>query len=93
MLLGRRVPAFLPASRAIAEHAQRERRERQAGLHGVVLEHHLQVDRQGDHHAAERDLLERLTGDAEPEQGGAEQVRVEQRRLALTLASHQPVGQ
>ena len=49
------------------EHRQRQRREREAGLHRVVLEHHLQVDRERDHHPAEGDLLQRLRLDPEPE--------------------------
>ena len=75
MLLARRRPARLPASSAIREHAERQRRDRQAGLHRVVLEHHLQVDRERDHRAAEGDLLEHLLGDAEPEDLRLEQVR------------------
>ena len=75
------------------EHAEREWRERQAGLHGVVLEHHLQEDRQGDHRPAEGDLLHHLLGDADPEGLGAEQIRIEQRQLPLSPASDEPVGQ
>jgi hypothetical protein len=41
---------------------QRERREGQARLQRVVLQHHLQVDRQHDHRAAQGDLLEHLPG-------------------------------
>ena len=65
--LGRRSPARFPARRATREHAQRQRRQRQAGLHGVVLEDHLQEDRQGDHQPAEGDLLHHLPRDPEPE--------------------------
>jgi hypothetical protein len=53
----------------------------------------LQEDRQGDHRAAEGDLLEHLLRDPEPEQLRCEQVRVEQRRPALALASHEPVDE
>ena len=91
MLAGRRVPAFLPASSAIAEHAERERSERQSRLHRVVLEHHLQEDRQRDHRATQRDLLEHLLRDAESEEFGLEQIGVDQRGLAFTLAAGQPV--
>ena len=66
---------------------------RQAGLHRVVLEHHLQVDRQRDHHAAQRDLLEHLLGDARAEERlDSNKSRVDQRRLALRACaarSHQ----
>ena len=65
------------------EHAERERGQRQARLQRVVFEDHLQVDRDGDHRATERDVLEHLPGDPEPEQLGLEQVRIDQRRLAL----------
>ena len=75
------------------EHAQGKRRQRQTGLHGVVFEHHLQEDRERDHHAAERDLLQHLLGNPDPEMGGREQVRVEQGQLALALAPDQPVGE
>ncbi len=61
---------------------ERERREGETGLHRVVLEHHLQEDRQRDHRPAERDLLEHLPRDPEPEHLRSEQVGVEQRRLA-----------
>ena len=75
------------------EHAERQRGERQARLHRVVLEHHLQIDGQRDHHAAEGDLLEHLGGDPEPEALRGEQVRIDQRRGAGALAPHQPAGQ
>jgi hypothetical protein len=90
MLLGRRSPAFLPAEQRHAEHAQRERGERQAGLHRVVLEHHLQEDRQCDHRAAESYPLEHLLGDPVPEDLGSEEVGIQQCRFALTLAPHEP---
>ena len=90
-LAGRRLPALLAGQQRHAEHGQRQRRQRQAGLHRVVLQHHLQVDRQDDHRAAQSDLLEQLPGDPEPEQLGPEQVGVEQGRLSLALAPPQPV--
>jgi hypothetical protein len=34
-----------------------------------------------------------LRGDAQPEQGELEEVRIEQRRLALALAPDQPAGE
>jgi hypothetical protein len=71
----------------------RERGDGQARSHRAVLEHDLQVDRQRDHRAAQADLLKQLPGDPEPEQLGLEQVRVQQRRLARTLAPHQPPRQ
>ena len=89
-------PARAAVARPLARRAarrrtcQRERREREAGLHRVVLEHHLQVDRQRDHQPAERDLLQRLRRDPEPEVLRREQADVEQRRLALALAPAQP---
>ena len=52
---GRRPAARLPATSAVANIVSDSGRERQAGLQGVVLEHHLQVDRQRDHRPAERD--------------------------------------
>jgi hypothetical protein len=64
--------------------------EREPRLQGVVLEHHLEVDREGDHHPAERDLLERLAGDPQAEVLRLEQVGVDQRRLPLALAFPQP---
>ena len=78
----RRRPAC-PASSATANMLSDSGAIERPGLHRVVLEHHLQEDRQRDHRAAERDLLEHLPGDPEPEQLRAEQVGVEQRRLAL----------
>ena len=82
MSLARRVPASRPASTRDREHAQRQRRERQPRLHRVVLERHLQEDREGDHRPAQRDLLQRLLGDPEAEVREPEQVGVEQRHLA-----------
>ena len=48
----------LAHDRGDGEHRQRERRQGQAGQECAVLEHHLQVERDDDHRAAERDLLE-----------------------------------
>ena len=90
ILLGAALTGFLPGEESDEEHAQRERSEREPGLQSVVLEHHLQVDRKRDHHSAEGDLLERLRRDAEPEVLRAEELRVDQRGLALALTSHQP---
>jgi hypothetical protein len=56
-----------------------------------VLQHHLQVERQDDHRAAQGNLLEHLPGNAGGEDLGLEQIRVEQRRLALMLAAPEPV--
>ena len=75
------------------EHAQRKRRQRQTGLHGVVLEHHLEEDRQRDHHAAERDLLQHLLGNPDPEMRGPEQIRIQQGQFVLALAPDQPPGE
>ena len=87
------MPGLLARDQRDDEHAQRERRERQAGLHRVVLQHHLQEDRQRDHQAAERDLLQRLRRDAEPEVLRLEEAGVDQRRLALALALDEPPGE
>ena len=87
MLLGRRLPRLLPRQQGDREHAQRERGHRQTGLHRVVFEDHLQVDRQRDHHAAQGDLLEHLLGDAELEVLGLEQRGVQQCRLLLPGAA------
>ena len=57
-MVGARRPSF--REQGNGEHAQRERGDGQAGLHGVVLEHHLEIDRQGDHGATESDLLQHL---------------------------------
>ena len=91
MLLGRRAPGPPAGDDRRPEHAERERGQRQARLQRVVFEDHLQVDRDGDHRAAERDVLEHLPGDPEPEQLGREQRRIDQRRLALALPAHEPV--
>ena len=86
-------PGSRPASERDGEHAERQRRDRETGLHRVVLEHHLQVDRQHDHRPAEGDLLEHLAGDPEPEELRLEQVRIDQRGLACALAAHEPPGE
>ena len=83
MLAGRRFPALLAGEQRDREHAERQRRERQPGLHRVVLERHLQEERQRDHRPAEGDLLHHLLGDPDPEVREPEQVGVEQRQLAL----------
>ena len=72
------------------EHAQRERRDRESGLQRVVLEHHLQVDREHDHRAAEGDLLQQLAARSGSEHLRLEERRVEQRGLAAALATAQP---
>ena len=82
--------AFFAGDEGHPEHAERERRQRDPGLQRVVLEDHLEVDRKDDHRAAERDLLEHLLGDPEPKQLRAEEARVDQRRLSLALAPHEP---
>jgi hypothetical protein len=92
-LLGRRSPAFPAGEERHREHAERERREGEARLHRAVLEHHLQVDRQGDHRPAQGDLLEHLLGDAQPEDPRSEEVRIEQRRLPPALAVKEPGDQ
>ena len=90
ILLGLRLPGPLAGEQRDREHAQRERRERQPCLERVVLEHHLEVDRERDHQPAERDLLQRLGRDPEPEVLRREEAGVEQRRLALALAPPEP---
>ena len=90
---GRRSPALLAGDQGRREHGQRQRGQRQAGLQGVVLERHLEEQRQGDHGPAQRDLLQHLTRDPGGEVRVPEQVRVEQGHLALALAPDQPPGQ
>jgi hypothetical protein len=90
ILLGLRLPGLPAREQRDGEHRQGQRRERQACFERVVLEHHLQVDRQRDHHPAEGDLLERLAGDAEPEVLRREEADVEKRRLPLPLAPLEP---
>ena len=75
------------------EHGQRQGCQRQAGFQGVVLEGHLEEQRQRDHGPAQGDLLQHLTRDAGGEVRMPEQVRVEQRDLLLALAPDQPPGQ
>ena len=79
--LGRRSPALRPCDERDRKRAQRQGRERDAGLQRVVLEDHLQVDGQRDHAAAEADLGQHVAGDAEPEALGPKQVGVDQRGL------------
>src|SRR4029453_2211421 len=90
ILLGASVAGLPPGQQRDREHAQRQRREREARLERVVLEHHLEVDRERDHHPAERDLLERLARDPEPEVLRREEADVEECRLALALPPLQP---
>ena len=90
ILLGLRLPGLLPGEQRDREHAQRQGRERQPGLHRVVLEHHLEVDRERDHQAAERDLLQRLRRDPEAEVLRLEEAGVEKRGLPLALAPDEP---
>ena len=75
------------------EHRQRERSDGQARLQGVVLELDLQEDRQRDHRPAERDVLEHLPGEPDPEVREREQLRIEQRHLPLAVAPHEPAGE
>jgi hypothetical protein len=72
---------------------QREGRQGQPRLHRVVLERHLEEDRERDHRAAQRDVLQQLPRDARPEVREREQARVEQRGLAGPLAPHEPPGE
>jgi hypothetical protein len=75
------------------EHRERERCQRQAGLHGVVLQAHLEEQRQRDHGAAQRDLLEHLTEHAGREVRVAEQARVEERHPLRAQLPVEPPGQ
>ena len=75
------------------EHGQRQGRQRQAGLERVVLEGHLEEQRQRDHRPAQGDLLQHLTRDPGGEVRVPEQVRVEQGHLPLALAPDQPPGE
>jgi hypothetical protein len=90
MALGRRLPA---REQRDAEHAERQRRDRQARQHRVVLEHHLQVDGQGDHEAAQRDLLRHLVRDAQAERLGTEQLGVDEGGPSPALSPDEPPGQ
>ena len=90
ILLGLRSAGPLPGQQGDREHAQRERCQREPCLERVVLEHHLEVDRERDHQPAERDLLQGLGRDSEPEVLRGEEAGVEQRRLALALALPEP---
>ncbi len=82
-----------PGEHRHGEHAQRQRRQGEAGEHGVVLEGDLEEDRQRDHQPAQGDLLHHLLGHTEAEVGKPEQVGVEQGRLAALLAPDQPPRQ
>ena len=93
MLLGRRVARPLAGEQGDSEHRERERGDGQSRQHRVVLEHDLQEQRQGDHGSAQCDVLQHLSGGAEPEDLGSEQVGVEQRGLASPLSAHQPPDQ
>ena len=73
------------------EHGERERRERHARLEGVVAPDELQEDRQRDQHPAQRDLLQEELDNADAEQLGREERRIEQSRLAFALAAAEPV--
>ena len=70
-----------------------KRGDGEAGLHGVVLERHLEEERKGDHRSAQGDLLEHLLGDADAEVQVREELRVEQGGLAASLALDEPVGE
>ena len=83
----------LPREQRDAEHAERERGDGEARLQRVVLEHHLEIDRQRDHRAAESDLLEQLLRDPKSEVLGLEQIGVQKGRLPSTLPPREPEGQ
>ena len=91
--LGSARSRLLPGEHGHPEHRERERREGQARLQSVVLEHHLQEDRQRDHRPAQGDVLEHLSRDPEPEHRRSEQAGVEQGRLLLARAAQEPVGE
>jgi hypothetical protein len=93
ILLGASVAGLPPGQQRDREHARRQRREREARLERVVLEHHLEVDRERDHHPAERDLLERLARDSEAEVHGREEADVEERGLSVALPPLEPPDQ
>ena len=84
---------FAAGQECHAEHGERERRQGKSGLHGVVLQRHLQEERQGDHGAAQGDLLEHLLGDADPEVQVLEQVGVQQGGFPATFTLDEPVGE
>ena len=91
--LGRRFPARFPGEHGDPEHGERERRERHARLEGVVAPDELQEDRQRDQHPSQRDLLQEELEDADAEQLGREERRIEQSGLAFALAAAEPVHQ
>ena len=72
------------------EHAHRQRGDREPGFERVVAERDLKKDRDDDHRSAERDLLQHLLRDADPEVRRGEQGRVDQHGLAVPLASDEP---
>src|SRR5262249_19901022 len=84
---------LLPGEQRDGEHAQRERRKREARIERVVLQHHLQEDRERDHQSAERDLLHRLRRDPEAKVLRLEEAWVEQGRLSRALATGEPPGE
>ena len=90
---GRRPAGPPPGHQGRGEHRQRQRGQGQTGLQGVVLERHLEEQRESDHGPAQGDLLQQLTGDASGEVRVPEQARVEQGDLLLALALGQPAGQ
>ncbi len=91
MILLGLLAAELPAcQQRDGEHAQRQGRDREARLQRVVLEHHLQEDRERDHQPAQGDLLEGLGRDPEAEVLRFEEDRVDQRRLAFALPTDDP---
>ena len=89
-LLGRRVPARRPAIIATANIVSDSGASDRPACERVVLEHHLQEDRQRDHRPAQRDLLEHLPGDAEPEDRRPEQSGSSSVDLPGALAADQP---
>ena len=93
MLLGLRLPALLPASSATPNIVSDSGASDTPASQRVVAQHQLQVDRQGDQEASQRDLLQDALEDPEAEQLGREQRRVEQRRLAVALAADEPEHQ
>ena len=79
---------FATGEQRHSEHGERKRCEGKPRFHCVVLQCHLQEERQGDHGAAEGDLLEHLLGDADAEVQVLEQVGIQKvgfpRRLRWT---------
>ena len=77
--LGRALPRR-PASSATANMLSDSGAIEMPGQQRVVAQHHLQVDRQHDHRAAEGDLLQQLTAHARAEQLGGEELGVDEGR-------------